>query len=135
MYRRLLLLQRVFEHVEPDELDGTADGDRTHHLSLCAAIKEVLNELTEHAGILMTAPFPIGEWRPGDGPDDERWRALTEIERREVLALMSAFESLIAWTEAAYGDRESHLQLQRIQLGRARKELSFLERRRGDGCR
>jgi hypothetical protein len=100
MYRRLLLLQRLF-HASDEDDNGTEPGtdDRTRALAFGAAVREVLDELTEHARLVTSLPFPISEWRPGDGPDDERWRALTEVERREVASLVSGYENLISWAE------------------------------------
>jgi hypothetical protein len=157
MYRQLLILQQVFRQQSgEDEADEAAD------VVLRAAVKEMVDELRDHASVLMSAPFPISEWRTGDGPDDERWRALTEIERRELLALIAEYEKLIAWSETACaadtGERAAlgggpnvtflpsagrraalngpraasdYLDDCRAQLARFRKELTFLERRRG----
>jgi len=131
MYRQLLVLQQVFREVpERDETEWVRTDDGARNVALTAAIKEILDELTEHARTLTSTPFPISEWRPGDGPDDERWRALTEIERRELLALLSAYENLVVWGEGPRCDAADHLQDQRMQLGRFRKELTFLDRRR-----
>lgn len=158
MYRQLLLLQRVFQLPrEPDDVEWFASGDRARDLALCVAIRELIDELTEHAGILTSIPFPVSEWRPGDGPDDERWRALTEIERREVLSMISGYENLISWSEQiarpvdfarrvepSSGDtaaqlpgtsqkvREAtdYLKAERVRVGRFRQEMGFLERRR-----
>lgn len=152
MYRRLLLLRRIFEQ-QPDSDDGEWSGPLPRSsAALCEAITEVIDELTDHAGTLMTAPFPISEWRSGDGPDDERWRALTEIERRELLTLISRYEDLIEWSEARacggsrstilapdrtlgpgqglLSDADDYLKAQRVQLGRFRHDLLFLDRRR-----
>ena len=156
MYRQLLILQQVFrQQPSEDEADEVADG-----IVLREAVREMVDELREHAGILMSAPFPISEWRTGDGPDDERWRALTEIERRELLALITEYEKLIVWSETACAADEGgrtavgggqnvaflpsskrgaagprpasdYLDDCRAQLARFRKELTFLERRRG----
>lgn len=160
MYRQLLILNRIFQQQSDPDADWMGAG--TRNAALCEAIREVIDELTDHAGVIMSAPFPISEWRPGDGPDDERWRALTEMERRELLALVSRYEDLIAWSEAACGapdtsqrpagnsenltipgrtlggalarrDADDYLQAQRAQLGRFRKEMMFLERRRNTG--
>lgn len=100
VYRRLLLLQRLF-HAAPEDYDGAVPGggDDARQMAFVAAVREVLDELTEHARLLTSLPFPISEWRPGDGTDDARWRALTEIERREVLSLVSGYENLISWAE------------------------------------
>jgi hypothetical protein len=137
MYRQLLLLHQIFQR--PSDSDADWESTNASTTGLRDAIKEVIDELTDHAGIIMSAPFPISEWRPGDGPDDERWRALTEIERRELLALVSRYEDLIAWSEGASTravgaaltyDATDYLQTQRVQLSRFRKDLTFLERRR-----
>ncbi len=78
--------------------------------------------------------FPISEWQPGDGPDDERWLALTELERREVTSMVTGYESLIAWGEAhanGHGrEATDYLKAERTRLGRFRQEMGFLERRR-----
>src|SRR5262249_28564494 len=94
---------------------------------------------------------------PGDGPQDERWRALTELERREVLSIASGYENLIAWSERmvrgasmtgpfvgeghdrnpAQETREAteYLKAERARLDRFRGEMTFLERRRlADGA-
>ncbi len=99
MYRRLLVLQRVFQPSGEGDVDWPATDNRGDDAALSAAIREVLDELTEHARLLTTIPFPISEWQPGDGPDDQRWRSLTEIERREVLSMIAGYDHLISWTE------------------------------------
>ena len=157
MHRRLLLLQQMFQpHRDDDEpLDAT---DRAGHVALGAAVREVLDELTEHARVLASVPFPISEWRPGDSRDDERWRALTEVERREVLALASGYDNLITWAEqvacgqmelaallemsgeavggqglprAAHppNDAVDYLKAERTRVARFRQEMRFLTRR------
>ena len=80
LYRQLLLLQRVFPDASEDSrsLPFGDDGDAR---SLCYGVREVLNQLAEHARVLTSVPVPLANWRPGDTADDERWRALTEIER------------------------------------------------------
>jgi hypothetical protein len=139
MHRRLLLLQRLFQSPRdpeaelPEMVDG--GGDPT----LGAAIRELVDELTEQARILTSIPSPISEWQPGDGPDDERWRGLTEIERREVLAIVSGYENLIAWGEEfarrpglppqKIHEACEYLRAERARLGRFRQEMGFLERR------
>jgi hypothetical protein len=134
MYRRLLLLQRLFQF--PRDADDTAwlgIDDRVPDTALAAAVREVLDELTEHARALTSIPFPLSEWQPGDGPDDERWRALTEVERREVLSLLAGYDNLIAWGEdAARGQRDDveFLKAERARVSRFRQEMGFLERRR-----
>src|SRR5262245_22036737 len=98
LYRQLLLLQRVFPDVSEDNrsVPFGEDGDAR---SLCFGVREVLNQLAEEARVLTTVPLPIGHWRPGDSADDERWRALTEIERREIASLVAGYEALIALME------------------------------------
>jgi hypothetical protein len=102
IHRRLLLLQQMFQLPRDDEepFDAT---DHASHAALSAAVREVLDELTEHARVLTSVPFPVSEWRPGDTRDDERWRALTEVERREVLSLVSGYDNLIGWAEQMAG--------------------------------
>jgi hypothetical protein len=136
MYRQLLILQRLFYRSrEADDVEWIAAGDSSRDVALCAAVSEILDELTEHAEILTTIPFPISEWQPGDGPDDERWRALTELERREVSSMVSGYEGLITWGESSARGREAtdYLKAERTRLGRFREEMGFLERRRNAG--
>ena len=133
MYRQLLILQRLFQRSrEADDVEWVAAGDRSRDVALCEAVCEILDELTDHAELLTTIPFPISEWQPGDGPDDERWRALTELERREVASIVSGFEGLITWSESSARGREAadYLKAERTRLGRFREEMGFLERRR-----
>jgi hypothetical protein len=159
LYRHLLLLQRLFQG--PDEND-TAEwlttGDEAEALALRAGIREVLDELTEQSRVLTTVPFPLRDWRPGDGTDDERWRALTEVERREVLSLVSGYENLITWAEGqAYqrfglaeryewkgadvimaphkpprdpNETTEYLKAERARVARFRQDMGFLNRRR-----
>ncbi len=158
LYRRLLLLQRLFRIAsaedDPDLMDA---GDKGRNVALCAAIRDVLDELAEHARILTMVPLPLSEWRPGDGSQDERWRALTELERREVLSVVSGYANLISWSERmvrgtsltglpgadsqgrnppqAIREATEYLKDERVRLDRFRGEMSFLERRRnGDGA-
>jgi hypothetical protein len=105
MYRRLLVLQRVFQPSREGDVEWPATDDGEGDAALSAAIREVLDELTEHARILTSIPFPISEWQPGDGPDDQRWRSLTEIERREVLSMIAGYDHLISWTEDVTRDQ------------------------------
>jgi hypothetical protein len=152
LYRRLLLLQRLFT-ASDEEADWTGTGDKRQDMAVRAGIRELLEELTEHARLLTQVPFPLKEWRVGDGPDDERWRALTEIERRELLSMMSGYEDLITWAEdVAQGNGNSpgeaaaaesrtlrrtpldgrpreYLKAERERLSRVRKDMGFLERR------
>jgi hypothetical protein len=159
IYRQLLILRRLFpRHPEPEDVHWASTGDATEVVALCAAVGELLDELTAHARILTSVPFPLSEWRPGDGPDDERWRALTEIERREVLSIVAGYESLISWGEQALcgsnvvasrlqpvgedlvvqppggqrGPREAlgYLGAERARVTRFRQEMGFLEKRR-----
>lgn len=97
-------------------------------------MREVLNQLAEDARVLTTVPLPIGNWRPGDGADDERWRALTEIERREIASLLTGYETLIALIEHEpfrnTADARETLQAERARLARFRQDMGFLDRRR-----
>jgi hypothetical protein len=157
MYRRLLLLQRLFHRTQEDD-EGEAQGadDRARDLAFGAAVREVLDELTEHARLLTCIPFPLSEWRPGDTRDDERWRALTEVERREVLSLVSGYDNLVTWaeemtrgqwelaelvevgggvpSEASPASTRAHqameyLKAERARIGRFRQDMAFLSRR------
>ena len=149
LYRRLLLLQHLFQAaIEADETDWLEKKNKDQNDALCAGIREMLDELTEHARVMTTVPMPIGEWRPGDGPSDERWRPLTELERREVLALLTAYESLVSWSEQAAcrtnplpveedgerGTRTEYLRAERAKIERFRQEMSFLEKRKNGGA-
>jgi hypothetical protein len=153
IYRRLLLLQRLFPAApvddDPDLMDS---GDKGRNVVLCAAIRDVLDELAEHARILTMVPLPLSDWRLGDGPQDERWRALTELERREVLSMVSGYANLISWSErlvrgasvtgpgvaenpgrnSSQEMREAteYLKTERVRLDRFRGEMGFLGRRR-----
>ena len=104
MYRRLLVLQRVFQPSREGDVEWPSTDDGGSGAALSAAIREVVDELTEHARILTSVPSPISEWQPGDGPDDQRWRSLTEIERREVLSMIAGYERLISWSEEVTRD-------------------------------
>lgn len=158
LYRRLLLLQRLFQvSGESDDASWLGASGEACDLALCTGIREVLDELTEQARVFTTVPFPLSEWRPGDGADDERWRALTEFERREVLSIVSGYEALITWGEELSGhetdlaERAEHdgntalisrrlprkpigsadyLRAERARVARFRQEMGFLERRR-----
>jgi len=136
MYRQLLILERLFQRSrDADDVEWMAGGDHSRDVALCAAVSEILTELTRHAEILTEIPFPICEWQPGDGPDDERWRALTELERREVASMVSGYEGLINWSESSSRghDASDYLKAERTKLGRFRQEMGFLERRRNAG--
>jgi hypothetical protein len=133
MYRQLLILQRLFlRSREADDVEWVGSGDHARDVQLCEAVSEMIDELTGHAELLTTIPFPISEWQPGDGPDDERWRALTELERREVASMVSGYEGLISWSETGARGHEAadYLKAERTKLGRFRQEMGFLERRR-----
>ena len=152
IYRRLLLLQRLFQAASADDdPDWTESGDESRNSVLCAAVREVLDELAEHARILTLIPLPLNEWRPGDGPNDERWRTLTELERRELQSMVSGYENLIAWGEAMVRgalsglfvpesqgrnvpqemrEATGYLNAERARLDRFRSEMGFLDRRR-----
>ena len=133
LYRQLLLLQRVF----PDASEDTRSlpfGDDGDARSLCFGVREVLNQLADDARVLTTVPLPIGNWRPGDSADDERWRALTEIERREIASLLAGYETLIALIEHEpfrnTAEARETLQAERARLARFRQDMGFLDRRR-----
>lgn len=159
MYRQLLLLQRLFQPRLGDD-DGAEPGpdDRARDRVFGAAVREVLDELTEHAQLVTSLPFPISEWRPGDASDDERWRALTAVERREVVSLVSGYENLISWAEDEVtrgqmevaslvsvsghsanqqppgrslqraSDAASYLKAERARIKRFRQDMGFLNR-------
>src|SRR5262249_14022823 len=143
LYRRLALLQRLFKVSSAEEdVEWLEAGDGVRNLVLCAAIREVIDEVTEQARILASIPRPLNEWRPGDGPNDERWRALTELERRDVLSLASSYDQLLTWVEEIVhgrptapslsyesSDTIAYLQGERARLQRWLSELAFLERR------
>ena len=133
LYRQLLLLQRVFPDASEDSrsLPFGDDGDAR---SLCYGVREVLNQLAEDARVLTSVPAPIANWRPGDTADDERWRALTEIERREIASLLAGYEALIALIEHEpfrnTTEARETLQAERARLARFRQDMGFLDRRR-----
>ena len=132
LYRQLLLLQRVFPEMSEDT-QSVPFGDDGDARSLCYGVREVLNQLAEEARVLTTVPLPIGHWRPGDTADDERWRALTEIERREIASLLAGYETLISLIEREpfrnTADAREILQVERARLGRFRQDMGFLDRR------
>jgi hypothetical protein len=159
MYRLLVLLQQIFQvSRQVEDVEWLATGANSRDLALCTGVRELLEDLAKHAQLLISAPFPISDWRPGDGPDDARWRGLTEIEVREVLAMLANYESLVAWAEkvagvqaefgsraatdnsvaffparaAANGSHEAaeYVRDQRAQVERFRRELGFLEKQR-----
>jgi len=147
MYRLLVLLQQLFQvSRQVEDVEWLATGANSRDLALCTGIKELLDDLSKHAQVLTAAPFPISDWRPGDGPDDARWRGLTEIEVREVLAMLANYENLVSWGEKFTGSAVavfpprpglpgSHeatdlLKGHRAQIERFRRELGFLEKQR-----
>jgi hypothetical protein len=158
LYRHLLLLQRLFQGTdEGDAADWLLAAEEAEAAACCVGIREELDDLKEQARILTTVPFPIREWRPGDASDDERWRALSQIERREVLSLASAYENLITWAEGQAfpraepaertelraldalasprvprdpGEMIEFLRAERARVQRFRQEMAFLDRRR-----
>ena len=159
IYRLLVLLQQLFQvSRQVEDVEWLATGVSSRDLALCGGVRELLEDLAQHAQVLASAPFPISDWRPGDEPDDERWRGLTEIEVREVLAMLSNYESLVTWGEsltsntadfvrrAAVGgpvaihqarsmpdglhEAADHLKDHRAQVERFRRELGFLEKQR-----
>jgi hypothetical protein len=160
MYRQLLLLQRLFQRSqETDDAEWLGSGGGSRDVALCAAVREVIDELTAHAETLVSIPYPVSEWRPGDSSDDDRWRALTEIERRSVLSMLAAYDNLITWSEqlargpvdmvawpeaggSADGqprklpevwqklrDATDYLNGERTRVARFRQEMAFLEGR------
>jgi hypothetical protein len=163
LYRWLLLIHRVLPvPSESDDVEWLGTGERAQNLALCGGMREVLDELIEHARILSSIPLPLGEWRPGDRLDDEPWRALSELERREVLSLLSNYENLISWGEgitcralnpAGPGELMStgggetlparapselregmeYLKAERARVARFRHETGFLDKRRSAG--
>ena len=156
LYRRLLLLQRLFRAASADDDAELMDaGDKSRNIALCAAILDVLDELAEHARVLTMVPLPLSEWRLGDGPHDERWRTLTELERRELLSMVSGYATLLSWSERIVHDAglsdprvserqgrnlphdmrdaTEYLKTERVRLDRFRGEMTFLERRRNGG--
>ena len=158
MYRLLVLLQQLFQvSRQVEDVEWLATGGNSRDLALCSGVRELLEDLAKHAQTLTSAPFPISDWRPGDGPDDARWRGLTEIEVREVLAMLANYESLVSWGEKLIGnsadfagrgdnnpvaifqarnsmagshDAADYLKEQRAQIDRFRRELGFLEKQR-----
>ena len=112
MYRRLLLLQCLFAPTrDADDSSWLASGDQAKDAALCAAIREIVDELTAQALALTSVPFPLSEWRPGDSPDDNRWGGLTELERRDLLSMISGYERLLSWGRGVHPE----------SLGRQRK--------------
>ena len=148
LYRHLLLLQRLFQGPDEDDSDSLATGDDAEAGAIRAAIRDVLEQLTEHARVLNTVPYPLREWQAGDGPNDERWRGLTEVERRDVLSLVSAYENLITWAEEQthepfiivprrpsvdpVNETAEYLKAERARVARFHRDLAFLERRRAE---
>jgi hypothetical protein len=161
MYRQLLLLQRLFQRSqESDDVEWLGSGGGARDLALCAAVREVIDELAVHAEVLVSIPFPVSEWRPGDGSDDDRWRAVTEIERRSVVSMLAAYDNLITWSEQMVGvpaeviawpdpacaadgqarklpevwqklrETTEYLNAERMRVARFRQEMAFLEKRR-----
>jgi len=158
LYRQLLLLQRLFQVSGENEDTGwLGTSGQTEDLALCTGVRELLDELACQAKLLTEIPYPLSEWRPGDSADDVRWRALTEVERREVLSLVSGYETLISWAEGLarpepdLADRTEprgnleilarsprrhapstadYLREERSRLTRFRQEMGFLDRRR-----
>jgi hypothetical protein len=153
VYRRLLLLQRLFSPSD-DSDDWAGTEPRAQDTAFSLSVREALEELTEHARILTTVPFPLGEWRAGDSSDDDRWRGLTEIERRSLLSMIASYEALIDWAEEVFRtgregaatepgglerpqprratvdhQHQSYLRAERDRLGRFRKEMDFLHQR------
>jgi hypothetical protein len=158
LYRQLLLLQRVFRGAdETNSVEWFTGSDDVDAPALCTAVQEVLDDLVEQARVLTTVPFPLKEWRVGDGPNDERWRALTEVERREIMSLLAAYETLITWADGQslqpidvpelhetmnaevvmvrrrplrdVNEVGDYLKAERARIARFRRDMAFLERR------
>ena len=52
MYRQLLILERLFQRSrDADDVEWMAGGDHSRDVALCAAVSEILTELTRHAEI------------------------------------------------------------------------------------
>lgn len=157
MHRRLVLLQNLFESVPKGEDGSPATDEQLKNQALTAAIREILDGLADDAQTLTTVPSPLSQWRPGDAAGDERWRPLTELERRDVLALVASCEHLVSWGEsftqwvsgarllaptgttgprlatpvpAEIDEATEMLRAERARLDRLRQEMGFLERRR-----
>jgi DNA-directed RNA polymerase subunit K/omega len=147
MYRQLALLQRVFQSRAGADTNGADDKERDR--AVVEAILEIVEGLIENASQLRDVPFPVSQWRAGDGSDDPRWRALTDDERGQLRRLLAGYEGLIEWgtrfTDWAtrleplrlreggpdnapeLTDAAEYLAAERSRLARMRQELSFLE--------
>ena len=140
-YQRLLILKRVFQGtglLDEPEVDESEAGLRE-------GVRDMLAELAEDARIMSAVPVPFSEWRSGDGQNDERWRTISQLERREVRQLVRAYEELIescdvrpmrqAGTDQAALDLRWH----RDAVARFKAEAGFLlpdiEERPGAGER
>ena len=65
MHRQLLLLQRLFQVPRDGEpIEWLTSGDESKDVAFSAAIRELIDELTEHAHVLTSIPAPISEWQP-----------------------------------------------------------------------
>ena len=140
-HRRLLVLERVFQ-----KTDGLFQEREVNEAeaALCEGVREILAELAEDARVMSTVPLPFSEWRPDDGPLDERWRTISQLERREVSQLVRAYEDLIDYNEMLSIQRPTadrsgvDVRRHRETVGRFKAEAAFLlteadERRHGGG--
>ena len=137
MYRRLIVLERLFQVAVARQDDGESskDGDDGERgIAFSEGVRELLGELVQDAKIVTLVPVPMAEWRPGDRPDDERWCPVTEVERREVMQLLSGYEALIASGGALPRPRDVPAQSvdlawHRLNVTRFKHEVSFVQNR------
>ena len=137
MYRRLIVLERLFQVAVAcqDEVESSEDGDGGEHgIAFCEGVRELLGELVQDAKVLTLVPLPMAEWRPGDRPDDERWCPVTEVERREVMQLLSGYEALIASGDALPRPQDVPAQSvdlawHRLNVTRFKHEVRFVQNR------
>ncbi len=137
MYRRLIVLERLFQVAVAgrDDVESSEDGDDGERgIAFCEGVRELLGELVQDAKILTLVPLPMAEWRPGDRPDDERWCPVTEVERREVMQLLSGYEALIASGDALPRPQDVPAQSvdlawHRLNVTRFKHEVRFVQNR------
>ncbi len=137
MYRRLIVLERLFQVAvaRQDDVEFSKDGDDGERgIAFCEGVRELLGELVQDAKVCTLVPLPMAEWRPGDRPDDERWCPVTEVERREVMQLLSGYEALIASGDAFPRPQDVPAQSvdlawHRLNVTRFKHEVSFVQAR------
>ncbi len=137
MYRRLIVLERLFQVAvaRQDDVEFSKDGDDGERgIAFCEGVRELLGELVQDAKTFTSVPLPMAEWRPGDRPDDERWCPVTEVERREVMQLLSGYEALIASGDALPRLQDPPAQSvdlawHRLNVTRFKHEVSFVQSR------